>query len=74
MRCFVRVKDKDDLYACVAVLEPDDVRAELDLAFRWFAQSLDMMLPDPRPCRTRATRGGSGRSGRQLPPGIAMAR
>lgn len=48
MRTFVRVKDKDDLDACVAVLEPADVRAEFDLAFRRFAQSLDMMLPDPR--------------------------
>lgn len=48
MRTFVRVKDKDDLEACVAVLEPDDVRAEFDQAFKRFAQSLDMMLPDPR--------------------------
>lgn len=48
MRVFVRVKNKDDLDACVAVLEPEDVRAESDLAFRRFAQSLDMMLPDPR--------------------------
>ncbi len=48
MRVFVRVKDKDDLDVCVAVLEPEDVRAEFDLAFRRFAQSLDMMLPDPR--------------------------
>ncbi len=48
MRIFVRVKDKDDLDACVAVLEPDDVRAEFDLAFKRFAQSLDMLLPDAR--------------------------
>jgi type I restriction enzyme, R subunit len=48
MRTFVRVKDKDDLEACVAILEPADVRAEFDQAFRRFAQSLDMMLPDPR--------------------------
>ncbi len=48
MRVFVRVKDKDDLEACVAVIEPDDVRAEFDLAFKRFAQSLDMILPDPR--------------------------
>jgi type I restriction enzyme R subunit len=48
MRIFVRVKDKNDLDACVAVLEPADVRAEFALAFRRFAQSLDMMLPDPR--------------------------
>jgi type I restriction enzyme R subunit len=48
MRFFVRVKDKDDLEACVAVLEPEDVRAEFDQAFKRFAQSLDMILPDPR--------------------------
>lgn len=48
MRVFVRVKDKDDLDACIAVLEPEDVRAEFDVAFRRFAQSLEMMLPDPR--------------------------
>jgi type I restriction enzyme R subunit len=44
----VRVKDRNNLDACVAVLAPDDVRAEFNLAFRRFAQSLDMMLPDPR--------------------------
>lgn len=48
LRFFVRVKDKDDLEACVAVLEPEDVRAEFDQAFRRFSESLDMMLPDPR--------------------------
>ena len=48
LRTFVRVKDKDDLDACVAVLEPADVRAEFELAWKRFAQSLDMMLPDPR--------------------------
>jgi type I restriction enzyme R subunit len=48
LRFFVRVKDKDDLDACVAVLEPEDVRAEFDEAFRRFSESLDMMLPDPR--------------------------
>ncbi|MFO0755694.1 MAG: type I restriction endonuclease subunit R [Byssovorax sp.] len=48
MRVFVRVKNKDDLDACVAVLEPEDVRAEFDEAFKRFAKSLDMLLPDPR--------------------------
>ncbi len=48
MRSFVRVKDRDDLDVCVAVLEPEDVRAEFEVAFRRFAQSLDMLLPDPR--------------------------
>ncbi|KYG02153.1 DEAD/DEAH box helicase [Sorangium cellulosum] len=44
---FARVKDKDDLDACIAVLEPEDVRAEFDAAFKRFSQSLDMLLPDP---------------------------
>ena len=48
MRVFVLVKDKDDLEACVAALEPEDVRAEFDLAFRRFAESLDMILPEAR--------------------------
>ena len=48
LRFFVRVKDKDDLDACVAVLEPEDVRAEFDEGFKRFSESLDMMLPDPR--------------------------
>ena len=48
MRFFARVKKKDDLDDCVAVLGAEDVRAEFDLAFRRFSQSLDMMLPDPK--------------------------
>jgi type I restriction enzyme R subunit len=48
LRFFIRVKDKDDLDACVAVLEPEDVRAQFDEAFKKFGQSLDMMLPDPK--------------------------
>lgn len=48
LRTFVRVKDKDDLDECVAALEPADVRAEFELAFKRFAQSLDMMLPEAR--------------------------
>jgi type I restriction enzyme R subunit len=48
LRFFVRVKDKGDLDACLAVLEPEDVRAEFDVAFRRFSQSMDMLLPDTR--------------------------
>ncbi len=48
LRFFVNVKNRDDLDACVTVLEPEDVRAEFDQAFKRFAQSLDMMLPDPK--------------------------
>ena len=48
MRFFQSVEDKADLDACVRVLEPEDVRAEFDLAFRRFSQSMDMLLPDRR--------------------------
>ena len=48
MRFFQPVPDTDDLDACVRVLEPEDVRAEFDLAFRRFSQSMDMLLPDQR--------------------------
>lgn len=46
MRFFGRV-DHDDADACLRVIEPKDVRAEFDLAFRRFTQSLDVLLPDP---------------------------
>ncbi|MCP3137786.1 type I restriction endonuclease subunit R [Pyxidicoccus xibeiensis] len=48
LRFFQKVKDPGDLDACVAVLEPEDVRADFDRAFRAFSESLDMLLPDPR--------------------------
>ena len=48
MRFFRSVADTNDLDACVRVLEPEDVRAAFDLAFRRFSQSMDMLLPDPR--------------------------
>ena len=48
MRFFQSVADTNDLDACVRVLEPEDVRAAFDLAFRRFSQSMDMLLPDPR--------------------------
>ena len=43
-----QVADTNDLDACVRVLEPEDVRAGFDLAFRRFSRSMDMLLPDPR--------------------------
>jgi type I restriction enzyme R subunit len=46
MRFFDRV-NKDNLEACIKVLEPEYVRAEFDIAFRRFSQSMDMLLPDP---------------------------
>lgn len=47
MKFMAKVKHRDDLDACVEIVEPDDVRAEFDLAFRAFAAALDMTLPDP---------------------------
>ncbi len=48
LRFFHSVKNKSDLEQCVAVLAPEDVRAEFQTAFRRFSQSMDMLLPDPR--------------------------
>ena len=48
MKFFQPVADTNDLDACVRVLEPEDVRAAFDLAFRRFSQSMDMLLPDRR--------------------------
>lgn len=48
MRFFASLKDKNDLDECVSFLEPEDVRAEFDAAFKAFGESLDMLLPDPR--------------------------
>ena len=48
LRFFQTVKDPGNLDACVSVLEPEDVRADFDRAFRALSESLDMLLPDPR--------------------------
>jgi len=53
MRFFDKV-DKSDLEACIKVLEPEDIRADFDLAFRRFSQSMDMVLPDPAALRYSA--------------------
>ena len=47
-RFFAGVKDRGSLAACIAALAPDDVRAEFEAAFRRFAESMDLLLPDPR--------------------------
>ncbi len=46
MRFFAGV-DLDCLEACIRVLEPEDVRVEFDLAFKRFAQSMDLVMPSP---------------------------
>lgn len=53
MRFFSRV-NRDDLDACVRVLEPEDTRVQFDGVFSKFAKSMDMLLPDPRALRYRA--------------------
>src|SRR5581483_9708777 len=50
---FAKVKDKNNLDQCVDAIEPEDVRAEFNAAFRAFSQSLDMLLPDARAMRYR---------------------
>ncbi len=48
VRYLAGVRNKDDLIACVDALAAEDVRAEFDVAFKRFSQSMDMLLPDPR--------------------------
>jgi type I restriction enzyme R subunit len=48
LRFFRKLADKGDLHACVDALAAEDVRAEFDLAFRRFSESMDMLLPDTR--------------------------
>lgn len=43
--------DRKDPEACLRVLEPEDRRAEFEAKFRKFAQSMDMVLPDPAALR-----------------------
>jgi type I restriction enzyme, R subunit len=50
-RAAVRFFDGMDLAddeACLALLAAEDVRAAFDIAFRRFAEAVDMVLPDPR--------------------------
>ncbi|MDR4325853.1 type I restriction endonuclease subunit R [Bacillus pseudomycoides] len=39
---------KDNLEACLQVLEPEDVRNEFDTAFKRFSESMDMVMPSPK--------------------------
>ena len=61
MKFFRAVRDTNDLDACVRVLEPEDARAEFDLAFRRFSQSMDIFLPDPRALAYHADLGWLGK-------------
>lgn len=44
---FSGVKDKTDMESLLRVIEAEDARAEFDMAFKKFSQSLDDVLPDP---------------------------
>lgn len=46
MRFFDHV-NTDSLEACIKVLAPEDVRTEVDLAFKRFADSMDLVMPSP---------------------------
>lgn len=46
MRYFDYIR-KDDLESCIQILEPEDVRSEFEHAFKLFAKSMDMILPNP---------------------------
>ncbi|HDR7470296.1 TPA: type I restriction endonuclease subunit R [Bacillus toyonensis] len=39
---------KENLEACLQVLEPEDVRNEFDTAFKRFSKSMDMVMPSPK--------------------------
>jgi type I restriction enzyme, R subunit len=41
------VKPEDLLQKCMEALQSEDVRARFDLAFKEFAKSMDILLPDP---------------------------
>lgn len=47
VRFFDGVDPADD-EACLGLLEAEDVRAVFDIAFRRFAEAMEMVLPDPR--------------------------
>lgn len=47
VRLFEGVNRSDEA-ACLALLDPDDVRARFELDFLRFAEAMDMVLPDPK--------------------------
>jgi type I restriction enzyme, R subunit len=46
MRFFDNI-NRNDIEACMKVLEPEDVRHAFDQAFKRFAESMDMVMPNP---------------------------
>jgi type I restriction enzyme R subunit len=47
MRLFEGLDRKDEA-TCLALLDPDDIRAKFELDFLRFAEAMDMVLPDPK--------------------------
>lgn len=47
MKLFDYVR-KDDLETCIQMLAPEDVRQQFEIAFKRFAQSMDMIMPSPK--------------------------
>jgi type I restriction enzyme R subunit len=47
MRLFEGINRGDEAL-CLALLDPDDVRAKFELDFLRFAEAMDMVLPDPK--------------------------
>ena len=47
MRLFEGIDGRDEA-VCLALLDPDDVRAKFELDFLRFAEAMDMVLPDPK--------------------------
>ncbi|MCT2534780.1 type I restriction endonuclease subunit R [Aquibacillus koreensis] len=45
---FFDYKNKENLDANLAVLEPEDIRNEFDTAFKKFSESMDMIMPSPK--------------------------
>ena len=41
-------QDRSNEETCLALLEPDDVRAKFEMDFQRFADAMDMILPDPK--------------------------
>jgi type I restriction enzyme R subunit len=40
-------RPEDILQRCMEILDPEDVRAKFDMAFREFAKNMDLLMPDP---------------------------
>lgn len=51
MSFFANLADRDDMEAAIRILEPENIRADFDLAFRKLSNLLDDVLPNPEGLR-----------------------